>query len=224
MTIYQSKYSQKKKFYVYAYLRKKDSINGCADSFYYIGKGQGRRAYKKKSFEIKAAKDRIKILCECMNEADAFQLEILLIYLHGRLDKGTGYLRNKTDGGDGATGGKGALGQTRSVKTRRKVSENHADVSGSNNPMFERFHSLETKKKISENRKGKCIGVNNPFYQGNFSKEILEEKRKDRLGRKWLYHPITKIRKIVKPEKISFWLQNGYVIGYITPNSTQLSR
>ena len=220
MTIYSSKYSQKNKFYVYAYLRGISSPNGITGSFYYVGKGTGNRAYKKRNIEFKPPRDRIKIISDSMNEADAFQLEMLLIHLYGRIDLGTGCLRNRTDGGDGATGGKGALGQTRSVETRRKVSENHADVSGSNNPMFEKFHSIETKKKISKNRKGKCIGSKNPFFQGSFSKEILEEKRKDRLGRKWLYHPITKNRKIVKPEQISLWLQQGYVVGYIAPNLT----
>ena len=39
-----------------------------------------------------------------MAENDAFQLEMLLIYLHGRIDNGTGCLRNKTDGGEGWSG------------------------------------------------------------------------------------------------------------------------
>ena len=39
-----------------------------------------------------------------MNEADAFQLEILLIYQYGRIDLGTGCLRNLTNGGDGVSG------------------------------------------------------------------------------------------------------------------------
>ena len=42
-----------------------------------------------------------------------------------------------------------------SETTKKKISENHADVSGTNNPMFGKKHSKETLIKISENRKGK---------------------------------------------------------------------
>lgn len=38
-----------------------------------------------------------------MSEADAFQAEMLNIYLYGRIDQGTGCLRNRTDGGEGIT-------------------------------------------------------------------------------------------------------------------------
>lgn len=40
-----------------------------------------------------------------------------------------------------------------SQKTRKKISKNHHDVSGYNNPMFGKKHSEETKKSISEKKK-----------------------------------------------------------------------
>ena len=39
-----------------------------------------------------------------MTEPDAFQSEMLLISLYGRIDLGTGCLRNRTDGGEGLYG------------------------------------------------------------------------------------------------------------------------
>ena len=87
------------KFYVYAYCRK----NG---SFYYIGKGSGKRAYKRGKKEIKPPSDlsRILILHTDLSEKTAFEYEQKLILFYGRKDLGTGLLRNKTEGGDGPSG------------------------------------------------------------------------------------------------------------------------
>jgi hypothetical protein len=41
--------------------------------------------------------------------------------------------------------------------------------SGENNPFYGKHHSEETKKKISESRKGKLIGKNHPMYGKNHS-------------------------------------------------------
>jgi len=48
----------------------------------------------------------VKIIAEDLSEPDAFQLEMLLIQLYGRIDLGTGCLRNQTDGGEGTSGTK----------------------------------------------------------------------------------------------------------------------
>jgi hypothetical protein len=88
------------RFYTYAYLREDRTP-------YYIGKGQGRRAYKKGSNEtIKLPKDksRIIILKKNLTEKEAFKHEIYMIVVFGRKDNGTGILRNLTDGGDGMSG------------------------------------------------------------------------------------------------------------------------
>lgn len=106
-------------YYVYQYLRDEASENGPVNSPYYVGKGTRGRAwlrFKKETFPPKD-KSRINIIQEGMCERDAFQLEMLLIFLYGRIDKGTGCLRNKTDGGDG---GRGAI---RSEEQRYKYRE-----------------------------------------------------------------------------------------------------
>jgi hypothetical protein len=73
---------------------------------YYCGKGKGKRAFTKGKGEVPPPVDisRIVIVESEMNEEAAFLLEIDLIQKYGRKDKGTGILRNKTDGGDGPSG------------------------------------------------------------------------------------------------------------------------
>ena len=58
---------------------------------------------------------------------------------------------NFTDGGDGSSGIK------ISEETRKKMSDNHADVSGENNPMYGKHHSGDARNKISDAHKGKSF-------------------------------------------------------------------
>jgi hypothetical protein len=92
--------SPEKKFYVYAFVR----LDG---SPYYVGKGQGKRAYVKRSkgcAQLPKNPDQIVKLRTGLTESAALQWEINLIRLWGRKDLGTGMLRNHTDGGDGTSG------------------------------------------------------------------------------------------------------------------------
>lgn len=92
-------------FYVYMYLRSKSSKNGPEGSPYYVGKGRGNRAYDKKH-RSKPPTDLALIIfvSKDMFEHDAHQLEMLLIYIHGRINIETGCLANLTDGGEGLRG------------------------------------------------------------------------------------------------------------------------
>jgi hypothetical protein len=92
-------------FYVYAYLRSKVSRFGPVSTPYYIGKGWGRRAFST-HYPIPLPKSQANIVLVSvgMSEIDAHQLEMFLIHFHGRIDLGTGCLRNLTDGGEGVRG------------------------------------------------------------------------------------------------------------------------
>ena len=86
-------------YYTYAYLREDGTP-------YYIGKGKGKRAYKKGRDEVRPPRDksRIILLKQNLAEEEAFKHEIYMIAVFGRKNLGTGILRNKTDGGDGGSG------------------------------------------------------------------------------------------------------------------------
>lgn len=92
-------------YYVYAYERKIASKHGSAGSFYYIGKGRGNRA-RRNHGHIHVPKDpkRIVMIKVNLTEEDAFSLEKSQIQEYGRIDNGTGCLRNLTDGGEGSSG------------------------------------------------------------------------------------------------------------------------
>lgn len=93
-------------YYVYQYLRSKDSEVAPAGTPYYIGKGKKRRAWQKGPSEIQPPNDpaNIVIIADQLTESQAFDLEKQLITEFGRIDLNTGILRNRSDGGEGPAG------------------------------------------------------------------------------------------------------------------------
>ncbi|NBV27993.1 hypothetical protein EBS02_03090 [bacterium] len=91
--------NEENEFYVYMYLRK----NGTP---YYVGKGKGDRAFRTHNRRIRPPKDKSRIVFHTkdLSEDKAFALEVELIAKYGRIDNGTGILRNLTDGGEGTSG------------------------------------------------------------------------------------------------------------------------
>lgn len=149
-----------RRFYVYAYLRSKDSDQGPKNSPYYIGKGCGKRAFEKYGRTVPAPVDNsyIAFVEEGLTEVEAFSLETYCIQTYGRIDMGNGILRNRTDGGEGSSGA------VVSEETRRKLSdmrrgENHYlwGQKGELSPLWGKKHSEETKRKMSETRTGKIF-------------------------------------------------------------------
>ncbi len=94
-------------YYVYAYIRIRDSSTASAGTPYYIGKGSKTRAYDRHN-GITVPKDPnyIVFLEKNLSEIGALALERRYIEWYGRKNINTGILHNKTDGGDGVAGSK----------------------------------------------------------------------------------------------------------------------
>lgn len=172
-------------FYVYAYLRSKNTKNGVAGTPYYIGKGRGTRAYRlNHSIPIPKNKERIVFLGKGMSECDAFQAEMLLIYFYGRIDRGTGCLHNHTDGGEGPCGvvrsaayrktmSAACLGRRISRETAKKIS---SSLEGRKRPPF----SKTWRENISESLKGHpgSSPGKNHWSKGPDAKAVIEKIRR----------------------------------------------
>lgn len=90
-------------------------------------------------------------------------------------------------------------GRIVSEKTRKKISENHADFSGEKHPQYGTHRSEETKKKLSEVHKGKYKGEKSFWYGKQRSEKTKEKIRVARTG--------MRLSEETK-EKISQWQQD----------------
>jgi len=178
-------YTDSNRFYVYAFLRKDNTP-------YYIGKGQGNRAWSKRQFRP-VDDSRIVILKERLTETEAFDLETELIEFYGRKDNETGILRNLTDGGEGTSG------YINSEKTKANMS---AAKSGVNNPMFgKKPHNFG--KKASEETIAKRSGENHYNFGKKRSPEIIAKISKSNTGKKHSPESRAKMRESWILRKIS---------------------
>lgn len=166
-----AKTTMKNVFYTYAYLREDGTP-------YYIGKGTGRRAFRKEGRAIKTPpKERILLLKTGLTEEQAFKHEIYMIALYGRKDKGTGILYNFTDGGEGASGVKQSE-ETRRRKSlshqgKKKSSEHRANIGKANTGKKRGPLTEEHKQKLSLALKGRKA---KPFTEEH-KRKISERKR-----------------------------------------------
>lgn len=178
-----------KRFYTYAYLREDKTP-------YYVGKGEGRRAYSKHHRVSVPPTDRILFLKTNLLEEDALKHEEYMIKVFGRKDNGTGILANLTDGGIATSGyirteeekeylrnlwlgEKSPLyGVPKSPETKRKMSEAQL---GEKNHRYGKRYTEDEKKKRSEKMKGRPA----PWNRRKHTEEEKQKRRQKMLGRKW---------------------------------------
>jgi hypothetical protein len=128
-------------FYTYLWLR----VDGTP---YYAGKGKGSRAFKTDDHGVKCPKDLSRIIVQPQpSEEAAFAVEKFLIEYYGRLDLGTGCLRNLTSGGDGIAGFRFSEDQ------KRTLSESHKGLVRSETHRQNLAKALTGKKASAETRR-----------------------------------------------------------------------
>jgi len=93
-------------YFIYAYIRHKNSATAKLGTPYYIGKGKGHRHLQPHGQYIPIPKNKnfIVILEKNLTEIGALALERRYIRWYGRKNLGSGILINQTDGGDGVSG------------------------------------------------------------------------------------------------------------------------
>ena len=189
-------------YYTYAYLREDGTP-------YYVGKGKGRRVYRKDR-RIKPPIDKSKIifLKQNLTEEEAFKHEIYMIAVFGRKDLGTGILQNRTNGGEGTSGSprvisdehkeklrKIAKGRIVGEETRKKLSEIHKN----------RKFSEESRKKMSDSKVGSKLSEE---HKNNISKS--SKKRDNEIYRKYIYTFTSPSGEIIITTEISdFCFENN---------------
>ena len=141
-------------YYTYAYLREDGTP-------YYVGKGCRDRAFniyshKKNGIHVPFDKERIIFLKTNISEEESLRHEEYMIFVLGRKDLGTGILRNRTNGGDGASGA------VRSEEHKRRVRGQNNGNSRTNREK----RGVKKLRTINDGGRHRRIPVNAPLPQG----------------------------------------------------------
>ena len=180
-------------YYVYAYLRQKDSKRGSAGTPYYIGKGTGYRIHQKSGHPFLPSPERRIKIAKDLTEQAALDLEMELIGKYGRIkyDEG-GILYNISLGGEGYSihrteesreaARQAYLNSEKGIETtqrarKKRVERMRADTEDGR---MRRKKKSESDRRYRENPKYKerLIQQKKEYYEKNKEEILAKEKAK----------------------------------------------
>ena len=155
-------------YYVYAYIRSKDSKTAKAGTPYYIGKGCRNRLTQNHG-KVPVPDNSYIIICEeNLTDIGAMAIERRLIQMWGRKDIRTGILLNRQEGGEGSSG--------RIMSLETKAKKRNAMLGKKLGPPSE-----ESNVKRQNTMKGKS-----PSNKGKpRDRESIEKSRQSLLGHRY---------------------------------------
>ena len=187
-------------FYIYYYLRDKDSKIANRGTPYYVGKGHGKRCYSK-DHRIKVPgnpKNIVKVIENIQDEEIAYRLEEEHVRMHGRVDMGNGILRNLSWGGERPPRCTELDPKTEKERKRKISINNPRYFKGRNGPLHPRYGKIGYWRGKSHPNKGRKVPPNqvanikkgaqkrlarwyaNPDYD-NWRKEVNKKQSKSLL-------------------------------------------
>ena len=171
--------------YVYCYLRAQNG-EAPAGTPFYVGVGKrGDRATEQNNHRVKLPTDRrlIRVLRSGLSKEEARDWERFYISRFGRLDKGTGVLRNLTPGGDGVTEWTPAMRKALSTKLREVAKKPGAFAKPDH--WRKKMSKLLTGRKADSNaRQAMSVAQKKRFKEQEVSQATREKISKANSGRR----------------------------------------
>ena len=165
----------------------------------------------------------IVFVAQNLSEADAFTKEVALIVQYGRIDNGTGCLRNLTDGGEGPSGAIAspktkakhvAIGKERGLPVGCTMAGRHHREGSREKSRESNLNAWTPEKRAEHSEMMKALpNLHIPIHNTPHSPASIEKMRQSHLGRKASEETKAKmsISQLCRVRKVLTHCKNGHL-------------